>query len=95
MPGMNIGDIGAKYGYNGKDNGFIKFDKVRIPRENMLMKYAKVSKKGEFTRTGDIRISYATMLITRVLLCQASFISMAKTAAISIKYSHYRKQFKS
>lgn len=32
MPGMKIGDIGAKYGYNGKDNGYIRFDNIRIPR---------------------------------------------------------------
>jgi alkylation response protein AidB-like acyl-CoA dehydrogenase len=36
LPGIEVGDIGEKMGYNSMDNGFLRFDKVRIPRENML-----------------------------------------------------------
>ena len=39
-----MGDIGTKFGYEGVDNGFLKLDKVRIPRTNMLMKYSKVTR---------------------------------------------------
>lgn len=49
LPGIVVGDIGPKVGYNVKDNGFIRFDNIRVPRENMLMRYAKVSKDGLFT----------------------------------------------
>ena len=31
LPGVMIGDCGQKNGNNGIDNGFIKFEKVRIP----------------------------------------------------------------
>lgn len=41
--GITIGDIGPKFGYAANDNAFLKFDSVRIPRENMLMKHAQVS----------------------------------------------------
>ena len=44
LTGITIGDIGPKFGYNSIDNGFLKFDCVRIPRKNMLMKYAEVRK---------------------------------------------------
>ena len=44
MEGIQVGDIGPKYGFNGKDNGFMRLNNVRIPRINMLMKYTKVSK---------------------------------------------------
>ena len=43
MPtGVKVGDIGPKFGSFGMDNGFLQLDHVRIPREYMLMKYAKV-----------------------------------------------------
>lgn len=42
IAGVTVGDIGPKFGYDETDNGFLKFDKVRIPRVNMLMKYAQV-----------------------------------------------------
>lgn len=53
VPGVEAGDIGPKYGYNGKDNGYVKFTNYKIPRENMLMKYMKVGKDGEFERRGN------------------------------------------
>lgn len=37
-----VGDIGPKFGFNEVDNGFLKLENVRIPLDNMLMKYAKV-----------------------------------------------------
>jgi len=40
--GITLGDIGPKFGYDSIDNGFLQFSHVRIPRENMLMKYAQV-----------------------------------------------------
>ena len=40
--GITIGDIGPKFGFNTIDNGFLRFDKVRIPRDNMLMKNSQV-----------------------------------------------------
>ena len=42
IAGITVGDIGPKLGYFGMDNGFLKMDKVRIPRDHMLMKYSQV-----------------------------------------------------
>ena len=42
--GINVGDIGPKFGYFGMDNGYLQLEHVRIPRDQMLMKYAQVSK---------------------------------------------------
>ena len=41
--GIEIGDIGPKFGFVGVDNGYMKLNKYRIPRMNMLMKYAQVN----------------------------------------------------
>ena len=40
--GVKVGDIGPKFGYKGMDNGFLQLTNVRIPRDQMLMKYSKV-----------------------------------------------------
>jgi len=42
LPGITVGDIGMKFGnaaYNTMDNGVLRFDHVRIPRNQMLMRY--------------------------------------------------------
>lgn len=46
LPGIEIGDIGPKYGANDKDNGYCIFTNVRIPRRNMLMRFVSVDKQG-------------------------------------------------
>lgn len=43
LPGITVGDIGDKFGYDTLDNGFLRLDNVRIPHENMLMRYARVN----------------------------------------------------
>ena len=40
--GVQVGDIGPKFGYFAIDNGFLRLTNVRIPRDQMLMKYAQV-----------------------------------------------------
>lgn len=40
--GVESGDIGSKFGFQSNDNGYLKLSNVRIPRENMLMRYSKV-----------------------------------------------------
>jgi len=42
LPGCEMGDIGAKFGYNSKENGYLLFEHVRIPRDYMLGRYAFV-----------------------------------------------------
>jgi len=34
--GVHLGDVGAKMGLNGIDNGYLQFDHVRVPKEHML-----------------------------------------------------------
>ncbi len=41
--GISAGEIGPKLGLNSNDNGYlIGFDKVRIPRDQLLMKHSQV-----------------------------------------------------
>lgn len=53
LPGIQVGDIGPKIGYNCKDNGYLLMNNVKIPRKNMLMKFHRVSKEGKYEIVGD------------------------------------------
>ena len=65
MPGIQCGDMGPKFGFNSKDNGWLTLDKVRIPRLNMPMRFTKVDRDGTFSIEADTRLIYSTMLKTR------------------------------
>lgn len=93
LKGITIGDIGPKSGWSAKDNGFLKFDNVRIPRENMLMRYSKITKEGKYTRRGNEKIGYAVMMKIRDLICHGAYIYLSQALTIAIRYSIMRKQF--
>lgn len=65
VKGFNSGDLGGKFGYTSKDNGWATFDHLRIPRENMLMRVAELSRDGEFSIKGDPKVLYTTMMLIR------------------------------
>lgn len=48
IKGVKAGDIGPKIGYHSKNNGWCSFDNVRIPRDQMMMKYTKVERDRTF-----------------------------------------------
>jgi len=94
LKGITVGDIGPKLGYTTKDNGFLRFDNVKIPRENMLMRYAKISKSGEFSKAANEKIAYATMLMVRMGLLEEAYKFLSSAGTIALRYSAFRKQFR-
>ncbi|CAD8089766.1 unnamed protein product [Paramecium sonneborni] len=94
LKGIEVGDVGPKYGYNTKDNGYLRMNNVRIPREQMLMRYSKVSKAGEFIKAQNEKIGYATMMQVRTSIIFNTYVSLAQGLAIGVRYSHFRRQFK-
>lgn len=46
--GITVGDIGPKMDFDHVDNGFLKLDHVRVPRENMLSRFAQVRVLGRW-----------------------------------------------
>jgi len=91
LPGVEAGDIGPKYGYNSKDNGFMRFNNVKIPRRNMLMKFVEVDKEGNFNLKGDLRILYSTMLFLRVEIVYGAGYVLTVPLAITTRYSVVRR----
>jgi acyl-CoA oxidase len=88
-----VGDIGPKFAFETVDNGFLKLNKVRIPREQMFMKFAKVTKEGQFIKPSHDKISYATMIMMRIWILDASAQAMEIATTIAVRYSAVRRQF--
>eukprot|EP01117_Protostelium_nocturnum_P000974 TRINITY_DN112_c0_g1_i1.p1 TRINITY_DN112_c0_g1~~TRINITY_DN112_c0_g1_i1.p1 ORF type:complete len:726 (-),score=301.95 TRINITY_DN112_c0_g1_i1:181-2358(-) len=95
VPNVTVGDCGAKMGRNGLDNGFIQYHNVRIPREDMLMRWAQVSKEGIYTKPPKAQLSYGALITGRVSILNDSANWVKKALAISIRYSAVRRQFPS
>ena len=51
-------DAGPKFGANGIDNGWMRLNRVRIPRRNMLMRFATLSPSGEYKKQGHSKSAY-------------------------------------
>ncbi|XP_017293249.1 peroxisomal acyl-coenzyme A oxidase 1 isoform X2 [Kryptolebias marmoratus] len=92
MPGIVVGDIGPKFGFNEVDNGFLKLENVRIPRENMLMKYAKLEPDGTYVKPPSSKLTYGTMVFVRSMIVSESAQALAKSCTIAIRYSAVRHQ---
>eukprot|EP00128_Syssomonas_multiformis_P005852 Colp12_sorted_trinity150504_noHs@33392 len=97
-PGVSATDLGEKGGLNGVDNGLINFDHVRIPRENLLNRFADVSKEGVYTTTIEsdtqrFNAMLAALTGTRVALTYTSISALKVGLAIAVRYSTHRRQF--
>ncbi|KAM4842877.1 peroxisomal acyl-coenzyme A oxidase 1 isoform 1-T1 [Thomomys bottae] len=92
LPGISVGDIGPKFGYEEMDNGYLKMDNYRIPRENMLMKYAQVQPDGTYVKPVSNKLTYGTMVFVRSYLVGEAARSLSKACTIAIRYSAVRHQ---
>lgn len=97
-PGVTIQDCGRKMGLNGVDNGVIYFDQVEIPAENMLDRFARITKDGGFDSpiTSDNR-RFFTMLGTlvggRIGIPRSGLSATKAGLTIAIRYADGRRQF--
>ena len=66
LPGIEVGDIGPKFGFDTKDNGYAIFRNVKIPRDNILKRYIEVEKDGTVGLKGNPLVLYSIMMYTRL-----------------------------
>ena len=67
----NVNDVDLKYGtgpkamggYSAVDNGYARFDHVRIPREQMLSGFASVTPDGQYVQPPHAKLSYGGVSI--------------------------------
>ena len=98
LPGVTIEDNGPKMGLNGVDNGRIWFDHVKVPRVDMLNRFAEVTADGQYC--SDIQGQGARFfkmigtLVSGRISIAATANSAAKSAlTIAIRYAARRRQF--
>ncbi|XP_046437012.1 probable peroxisomal acyl-coenzyme A oxidase 1 [Daphnia pulex] len=92
LPGILIGEIGPKLGMNTNDNGYLGFEKFRIPRDHLLMKHSQVLEDGTYVKPTNSKLSYATMVFVRVVVCQDVTTNLRKAVTIATRYSCVRRQ---
>ncbi|KAI5121476.1 hypothetical protein M0805_003932 [Coniferiporia weirii] len=94
LPRIQIGDIGPKAmaGYSGVDNGYARFDHLRVPRSQMLSKFSQVTKDGEYVKPPHAKLSYGGMLYIRSGMVTTAGRTLAKASTISIRYATVRRQ---
>ncbi|MFJ9624954.1 acyl-CoA dehydrogenase [Streptomyces sp. NPDC101181] len=97
-PGVSIEDDGRKMGLNGVDNGRLRFDDVRVPREALLNRFADVTPEGVYESAIDNPDRrFFTMLGTLVqgrVSVGGAGVNAAKVAlAVAVKYALRRRQF--
>ncbi len=98
MPGVRIEDCGQKLGLNGVDNGRIWFDHVRVPRENLLNRYADVTPEGEYVSPIDspskrFFTTIGALVAGRVSVALGALSAMKAGLVIAIRYGDRRRQF--
>lgn len=98
LPGVSTSDCGDKGGLPGVDNGRIVFDRVRIPRADLLNRYADVAADG--TYSSDIESDsrrFFTMLGTlvrgRVTVGASAGAAGRLGLTLAVKYALIRRQF--
>lgn len=91
--GVAIGDIGKKMGRDGIDNGWIQFTNVRIPRQFMLMRYAKIDSEGNVTEPPNAQLSLGSLIGGRVSMVTDSYNASRRFITIAIRYAAVRRQF--
>ncbi|RMG15992.1 MAG: acyl-CoA oxidase, partial [Bacteroidetes bacterium] len=98
LPGITIEDCGLKLGLNGVDNGRISFEQVRIPRENLLNRFADVAPDGAYSSpipspSRRFFSMLGTLVGGRVCVPLAGLSASKKALNLAIRYAARRRQF--
>lgn len=98
LPGVLIGDNGAKGGLDGVDNGTLRFEQVRVPRTMLLSRYGGIDDSGAYhSPIENQNRRFFTMLgtLVRGRICVAGAGAQAGRKALSIatRYALQRRQF--
>lgn len=78
MPGVKAGHLGAKMGRQGLDNGWVRFNRVRVPRDHMLCRWAQVAPNGEFTAAPTAQLAYATLIGERIWIVRFGLLPLLR-----------------
>ena len=75
------------------DNGFLHLNHIRIPREHLCMRFASLSKTGEYRPSINAKLSYGTMVFVRSWIVIEASRYLARAITVAVRYSAVRLQF--
>jgi acyl-CoA oxidase len=94
LENIHVGDIGPKFGYNTMDNGFLLFNKVKIPHQNMLARFSRVDPQtNKYMRPASPSLVYGTLTYVRSTIVQQAGSVLARGVTIATRYCAVRRQF--
>jgi acyl-CoA oxidase len=98
LRGVRIEDCGLKEGLNGVDNGMIWFDRVRVPRESLLDRFARIDEHGRYHSpipSSGRRFfrMLRTLVMGRVSIATAAVSASKVGLTIAVRYAGQRRQF--
>ncbi|MDF1487142.1 acyl-CoA dehydrogenase family protein [Tessaracoccus caeni] len=99
LDGVTCGDHGHKGGLLGIDNGTIRFDHVRVPRQMLLDRYGGVDDEGTYhSPIASKNARFFTMLGTlvrgRICVGAGAAAAARKALTIAVDYGTRRRQFR-
>lgn len=95
LPNIHVGDIGPKFGYNTMDNGFLLFNKVKVPHVSMLARFSSVDPEtSKYRPPQNAALVYGTMTYVRSNIVLQSGSVLARGVTIAVRYCAIRRQFK-
>lgn len=94
LKNIHIGDIGPKFGYNTMDNGFLLFNKVKVPHVNMLSRFSGVDPNtSKYVRPANPSLVYGTLTYIRSTIVLQAGSTLARGVTIATRYCAVRRQF--
>lgn len=94
LPGIYIGDIGPKMGYNTTDNGYMLFDHVKVPHFNQLARFAKVeADTAVYVPPKSSALTYGTLTWVRAGIVRNARTVLMRSVTVAVRYCAIRRQF--
>lgn len=94
LENIYVGDIGPKFGYNTMDNGFLLFNKVKVPHISMLARFSSVDPKtNRYVKPSSPSLVYGTLTWVRSTIVMQAGGVLARGVTIATRYAAVRRQF--
>lgn len=96
--GVTVGDMGAKVGLNGIDNGFMQFNEYRVSKDALLNRSADITPSGEYVmkvkdKSKRFGVTLGILSLGRVSIILQCYCNLQLAITIATRYSAVRKQF--